>query len=528
MAHPTLIENLFIKKKARNLSMFSINNNSDDGTGTEDNKIKVKFNVVFKTTFGHELKVVGNIKELGSWNISEFIPLETSPDKYPLWSSAVITIRPPSIPFVFEYKYFYTSNKKFVEWERLSNNRVAKCIEKTSRNYVHNINDEFDTFNESILKVISPNDFTKELSRIPDMVSLDVQLCELTALLLKNSMTYNTLALACITIKNLKNPGFDYNYYNPFIEWCSENITVQQTKILLSATSPTYMWLSTPTSELIDKIEAYQEARQHADNDIYHLLTLSELRIALLNEYKSSEDITGLLITDTYLEKIELVLLEKTIETISDQDTWKIIIIGMWISQLLFLQCIKPKQTSVMISQFEKLKRQESIEILRDLLNELFALVLEVYIDLYAKVNHQECEALAAILKSEYKILYYAIFNVCSEYLIKALPILNQHLLQIPFFCYSPGSCKANLRVFKGKISDESDLLIVFDDLPEDLELPSNVKGIVAINIDSLYNSTLLQAKKINIPVAIGFFPPLVESEYIVNVNEDLFTIQRA
>ena len=328
----------------------------------------------------------------------------------------------------------------------------------------------------------------------------------------------------------MKNPvGNDYSSYIPFIEWCSRNITVQQTKILLSSTNPTNMWLAIPKSDLTDKIEAYQESCYNSQDVMWHLFNLTELRMAMLEEYNTSDDTAGLLITDRYLEKSELDLLERAIEVIEDDEFSKIIMLVKWISQLLYLHCIRPRQIHAMITQFEKLRKHENEEILRDLLNELLDIILDVYAEIYANVQHQECEALAALLQSEYKIIYHGIFQVCSQYLIKMLPIFNKNLFQIPFMCYQSGTCCGELQIFTtGKIHSDDSVILVVDEVDDDFELVANVKAFVVVFANNLYHRCLLQARKMGIPVAIGYFPPVNEGRYIINVNQDSYTIQKA
>ena len=70
--------------------------------------------------------------------------------------------------------------------------------------------------------------------------------------------------------------------------------------------------------------------------------------------------------------------------------------------------------------------------------------------------------------------------------------------------------------------------MLVVEELHDDFEIPSNVKGLVVIFLDNLFIQSLLTARKNNIPIAIGYFPPITEGEYILNINEDCFTIQRA
>ena len=53
MAHPSLVESLFSRKRSRNnLSIFSTTKDSDDSFFTEDLRIKLRFNVIANTPFG--------------------------------------------------------------------------------------------------------------------------------------------------------------------------------------------------------------------------------------------------------------------------------------------------------------------------------------------------------------------------------------------------------------------------------------------------------------------------------------------
>lgn len=530
MAHPALLESLF-RRNSRNMSILGTTKDSDDMSFLDEQKIKARFSVIANTNLGWEVRVVGNIKELGLWNVSEAIVLTTNKELYPKWTSPLVTFYVPNFPFVFEYKYIMIrTGSNHLIWEKFSLNRIANCPEKTSKNFIHEIQDTFNTHASIELKITTKSNFVQALSKIPFLKSLEEQLQELTEILTKELISYNTLALSCIAVKNMKNPvGSNYSSYIQFIQWCSQNITVQQTKILLSATSPSYLWLEVPTSELIEKIDAYQEASQNSNDDIYHLLSLAELRMAFLSEYKTSEDIAGLLISDTYLEKSEVHILHRVINSIEEHEIWKIVIVGMWISQMLFLQSIKPKQTAVMITQFQKLRRQESNEILKDLLSEMLNLVLDVYCELYSKVNHQECEALAGILQSEYKIIHNGIFKTCSNYLLKSIPILNKKVLHIPFICYNSGSARGQLFFYcDAKEKTVKNNIFITEFIPEDFDLPSDVCALVAIFVDSIFNSWLLGARKNNIPVAIGYMHPIIEGDYVFSINDDSYIVKRA
>ena len=530
MAHLSVVETLFNNRRSKNLSIYSTAKDSEDLSFVEEHRVKLKFSVSTATPFGCEVKIVGNLRELGSWSVTDAPLLTTSKEKYPNWTSSSISITIPSFPFTFEYKYVIVGPGPKHQWENFRFNRSASIIDKCSRNYIYEISDTFNTQRSITLKISNKTDFAESLSKLVNIKTLDEQLASLSDLLSHSVLSYNNLALASIAIRNLKNPiGNDYTSYIPFIDWCSHNLSVQQTKILLSSTSPTYIWMAVPTSDLSEKISAYQIAYHDQHDDNNHLVTLADLRMALLTEYQSSDDIAGLLITDIYLEKSEFPLLEHFIEFINDEDIWKVTQAGMWIAQLLYLQCIKPKQTSMLISQFVKLRNKENFEFLRDLLSELFNMVLEVYIELYSKVNHQECEALAAVLMSEYKIIYSGIFNIASLFFIKSLPLLNRILDQKEFICFSCGSCTCKVVFWnEGSCLTGDDCILVCNYLPEEFEFVDNVKGIVIGAIEGLYLNCLIEARKRDVPVLVGnFFDVFLEDVYSLVVSEESFFIQK-
>ena len=105
MAHPSLVESLFSRKRSRNISIFSTTKDSEDINFVEEIKIKVRFTCKAKTMLGQEVRVIGNSKELGNWNVNESILLTTNTEKYPLWSSTIIALTVPLFPHKFEYKY---------------------------------------------------------------------------------------------------------------------------------------------------------------------------------------------------------------------------------------------------------------------------------------------------------------------------------------------------------------------------------------------------------------------------------------
>ena len=75
----------YSNKNSISLSFFSTSaNESDKGTNVDQAQVKIIFMVNASTPYGHNLKVVGNIMELGTWNIQNSIILTTSRETYPL------------------------------------------------------------------------------------------------------------------------------------------------------------------------------------------------------------------------------------------------------------------------------------------------------------------------------------------------------------------------------------------------------------------------------------------------------------
>lgn len=530
MEKPFVVESLFVRRNSKTSSQYSTAKDSDEPFTFEDHRIKIRVRIKALTSFGWELRILGNIKELGSWDLSKSQCLSTSNDKYPFWHSKIFSLSVESFPFSFQYKFvMFNPHTGEYKWESFLGNRKANCLEKCSSNYVHEISHCFDVYSDIELIISNKTDFAQALSQLVFLQTLEEQLFELTELLTKELICYNTLTLAAIAVKNMKKPiRDDYCVYIKFIDWCSKHLSVQYTKILLNGISPSHIWLTVCTSDIEDFIFEYQDACDKIHDDFYVVSVLAKLRIKLLDEYKESEDITGLLITDRYLEKHEIELLGKIIETIDGNNIWKIVNVGMWITELLYLQCINPKQTLIMIQQFDDLKLKENCEMLKDLLNELLSLIVEVFIDFHSAVNHQECEALAAIMRSEYKPIYWKMFMISSEFLIKALPILNKKVYGERFLCYFPGIYTGRLWVLKEDQNITSEDCILFAKyLPDDFEFQRNVKAVMVSYVDTLFTHCLIQIRQLGIPICLCIEPHLIEDVYTLIVSDDKFSINR-
>ncbi|RMD70137.1 MAG: lipase, partial [Cyanobacteria bacterium J149] len=89
-----------------------------------------RFQVSAHTNMGESITLLGSTAELGSWNISNCIPLQTKSDRYPLWWADV------DIPYTdskIEYKYLKFSAEGEVIWESLGNDNRWIPLEKEAK-----------------------------------------------------------------------------------------------------------------------------------------------------------------------------------------------------------------------------------------------------------------------------------------------------------------------------------------------------------------------------------------------------------
>lgn len=98
------------------------------------NFAQVKFQCQYHTVFTEELKLVGNIEELGNWDINKSIAMKTDSSNYPLWESTIEFICP--IGMTIEYKFLVYTTKGYI-WEKLPNPiEPRKVALLTSGNYI--------------------------------------------------------------------------------------------------------------------------------------------------------------------------------------------------------------------------------------------------------------------------------------------------------------------------------------------------------------------------------------------------------
>ena len=85
-----------------------------------------RFQIIARTQTGESIGLVGSTAELGLWDVTRCIRLQTTADRYPLWwTDTEIDLQPAlsSIPQGVEYKYVRLGAKGSVEWEPFSANR---------------------------------------------------------------------------------------------------------------------------------------------------------------------------------------------------------------------------------------------------------------------------------------------------------------------------------------------------------------------------------------------------------------------
>jgi 4-alpha-glucanotransferase len=91
-------------------------------------RIKVSFNIHYRTVWGQTLHLVGSLPELGAWDAEQAIDLSYTTDGY--WSAS---IEIPDDTKQITYRYFCQSNglKIFEEWNRphtVTFNRTVSCL----------------------------------------------------------------------------------------------------------------------------------------------------------------------------------------------------------------------------------------------------------------------------------------------------------------------------------------------------------------------------------------------------------------
>ena len=109
----------------------------------------VTFQCRFETRPGYSLYIIGNIREMGSWQPSSSIALVTNSDMYPTWKTSKPIIVPTGSEI--DYKYLIKNDSGDYEWEYLPQNENRHLDIKSPGKWT--IKDEKDNlFSEVINK----------------------------------------------------------------------------------------------------------------------------------------------------------------------------------------------------------------------------------------------------------------------------------------------------------------------------------------------------------------------------------------
>lgn len=82
-----------------------------------------RFQITVTTSVGESIGLIGSTSELGQWNVTKGVRLQTSSDLYPLWWTEVEIAPQPANEPKLEYKYVRITKNGRVEWETGRNNR---------------------------------------------------------------------------------------------------------------------------------------------------------------------------------------------------------------------------------------------------------------------------------------------------------------------------------------------------------------------------------------------------------------------
>ena len=99
-----------------------INRNSSIGTVLN---ATLSFRVRYNTILGQEVRVAGNIEELGSWELTKAIPMTTSPEMYPYWISTQDITGPVGMEMYYKYVIYDNNTRQFI-WE--NDNETNRCF----------------------------------------------------------------------------------------------------------------------------------------------------------------------------------------------------------------------------------------------------------------------------------------------------------------------------------------------------------------------------------------------------------------
>jgi hypothetical protein len=103
------------------------------------NHAAINFRCKYHTLFGQELRVVGNIEELGCWEPSKSITMSTNCNTYPIWESTQEIVGPVGMEIYYKY-VTYDPVKEIYTWEILEHNLNRNFVISLPGHFI--LNDE--------------------------------------------------------------------------------------------------------------------------------------------------------------------------------------------------------------------------------------------------------------------------------------------------------------------------------------------------------------------------------------------------
>jgi hypothetical protein len=121
-----VINNNLNKEENLNFNIININNESNEDM---NNNIlnkgdfplkKITFEINYKTKFGEEIGILGNIEYLGNWNTNKVFKLKWANEN--LWVGSIHINEDNLIDFSFEFKFILLYHNKIIKWQSGINN----------------------------------------------------------------------------------------------------------------------------------------------------------------------------------------------------------------------------------------------------------------------------------------------------------------------------------------------------------------------------------------------------------------------
>ena len=114
--------------KEENLNFNIININNESNEDMNNNILnkgdfplkKITFEINYKTKFGEEIGILGNIEYLGNWNTNKVFKLKWANEN--LWVGSIHINEDNLIDFSFEFKFILLYHNKIIKWQSGINN----------------------------------------------------------------------------------------------------------------------------------------------------------------------------------------------------------------------------------------------------------------------------------------------------------------------------------------------------------------------------------------------------------------------